>query len=182
MGADSVTGALVPGYVTQSDGQDVYAVSNSSWSEMMDRVDSGQEPAEQTQEATTDPGSFTITLKNGGGITGAAASMESTLTSKGFKVSETGNTDTSVYGETLVIYNSSDAQPAAQTVLNAMGVGRSGPEHRRLLVWHRCAGYSGQGLETLIVTPSKRPIAPSGAVVESLMMNIRPKGKGEPHG
>lgn len=124
MGADSVTGALVPGYVTQSDGQDVYAVSNSSWSEMMDRVDSGQEPAEQTREATTDPGSFTITLKNGGGITGAAASMESTLTSKGFKVSETGNTDTSVYSETLVIYNSSDAQPAAQTVLNAMGVGR----------------------------------------------------------
>ena len=91
---------------------------------MMDRVDSGQEPAEQTQAATTDPGSFTITLKNGGGITGAAASMESTLTSKGFKISETGNTDTSVYSETLVIYNSSDAQPAAQTVLDAMGVGR----------------------------------------------------------
>ena len=124
MSADSVTGALVPGYVTQSDGQDVFAVSNSSWTEMMDRVDSGQEPAEQTQAATTDPGSFTITLKNGGGITGAAASMESTLTSKGFKVSETGNTDTSVYSETLVIYNSSDAQPAAQTVLDAMGVGR----------------------------------------------------------
>ena len=124
MSADSVTGALVPGYVTQSDGQDVYAVSNSSWSEMMDRVDSGQEPAEQTQAATTDPGSFTITLKNGGGITGAAASMESTLTSKGFKVSETGNTDTSVYSETLVIYNTSEAQPAAQTVLDAMGVGR----------------------------------------------------------
>lgn len=124
MSADSVTGALVPGYVTQSDGQDVFAVSNSSWSEMMDRVDSGQEPAEQTQAATTDPGSFTITLKNGGGITGAAASMESTLTSKGFKVSETGNTDTSVYNETLVIYNSNDAQPAAQTVLDAMGVGR----------------------------------------------------------
>ena len=58
--------------------------------------------------------------ENGGGITGAAASMESTLTSKGFKVSETGNTDTSVYSETLVIYNSSDAQPAAQTVLDAM--------------------------------------------------------------
>lgn len=124
MSADSVTGALVPGYVTQSDGQDVFAVSNSSWTEMMDRVDSGQEPAEQTQAATTDPGSFTITLKNGGGITGAAASMESTLTSKGFKVSETGNTDTSVYSETLVIYNSTDAQPAAQTVLDAMGVGR----------------------------------------------------------
>ena len=124
MSADSVTGALVPSYVTQSDGQDVFAVSNSSWTEMMDRVDSGQEPAEQTQAATTDPGSFTITLKNGGGITGAAASMESTLTSKGFKVSETGNTDTSVYSETLVIYNSNDAQPAAQTVLDAMGVGR----------------------------------------------------------
>ena len=123
MSADSVTGALVPGYVTQSDGQDVFAVSNSSWTEMMDRVDSGQEPAEQTQAATTDPGSFTLTLKSGG-ITGAAASMESTLTSKGFKVSETGNTDTSVYSETLVIYNSSDAQPAAQTVLDAMGVGR----------------------------------------------------------
>ena len=40
---------LVPGYVTQSDGQDVYAVSNSSWSTMMDRVDAGQAPAEAQQ-------------------------------------------------------------------------------------------------------------------------------------
>ena len=121
---DAVQCGLVPGYVTQSDGQDVYAVSNSSWSTMMDRVDAGQAPAEAQQAATTDPGSFSITVRNGGGITGAAASMQQTLTSKGFNVAETGNTDTSVYNETLVIYNASDTEPAAQTVLNAMGVGR----------------------------------------------------------
>ncbi|WP_337368366.1 LCP family protein [Senegalimassilia faecalis] len=121
---DAVQCGLVPGYVTQSDGQDVYAVSNSSWSTMMDRVDAGQAPAEAQQAATTDPGSFSITVRNGGGITGAAASMQQTLTSKGFNVTETGNTDTSVYNETLVIYNASDTEPAAQTVLNAMGVGR----------------------------------------------------------
>lgn len=124
LSADAVQGALVPGYVTQSDGQDVYAVSNSSWSSMMDRVDAGETPTETEQAATTDPGSFSITVRNGGGITGAAASMQQTLESKGFNVAETGNTDTSVYNETLVIYNSSDQEAAAQTVLNAMGVGR----------------------------------------------------------
>ena len=124
LSADAVQGALVPGYVTQSDGQDVYAVSNSSWSSMMDRVDAGEAPTETEQAATTDPSSFSITVRNGGGITGAAASMQQTLESKGFNVAETGNTDTSVYNETLVIYNSSDQEAAAQTVLNAMGVGR----------------------------------------------------------
>lgn len=117
-------------------------MSNSLWSTMMDRVDAGQAPAEAQQAATTDPGSFSITVRNGGGITGAAASMQQTLTSKGFNVAETGNTDTSVYNETLVIYNASDAEPAAQTVLNAMGVGRLVPKQRVVHVQHRCAGYS----------------------------------------
>lgn len=122
--ASQVAGGLVPGYVTESDGQEVYAVSNSSWTSMMERVDAGEEPSPQVEAATTDPGSFSIAIRNGGGITGAAASMQQTLTSKGFNVAETGNTDTSVYNETLVIYNSSDTQAAAQTALDAMGVGR----------------------------------------------------------
>lgn len=124
--ASSVQGALVPGYATESDGKTVYAVSTSSLSAMMDRVDAGQAPAEDEQLATTDPGSFSITVRNGGGITGAAAAMQSTLTAKGFNVAETGNTDTSVYNETLVIYNgtSDEAVAQAQTALNAMGVGR----------------------------------------------------------
>ena len=124
LSADDVQTGLVPGYVTESNGAEVYAVSTSSWNTMMDRVDAGEAPKEAEQLATTDPGSFSVTVRNGGGITGAAAAMQSTLTSKGFNVAETGNTDTSVYNETLVIYNASDEEAAAQTVLNAMGMGR----------------------------------------------------------
>lgn len=124
LSADDVQTGLVPGYVTESNGAEVYAVSTSSWNTMMDRVDAGEAPKEAEQLATTDPGSFSVTVRNGGGITGAAAAMQSTLSSKGFNVAETGNTDTSMYNETLVIYNASDEEAAAQTVLNAMGVGR----------------------------------------------------------
>lgn len=90
----------------------------------MQRVEAGENPTVAQEAATADAGSFDVTIRNGGGITGAASSMSEALSAKGFNIADTGNTDTSVYSETLVIYNSSDEQAAAQTVLNAMGVGR----------------------------------------------------------
>ncbi len=182
MSTDSVTGALVPGYVTQSDGQNVFAVSNSSWTEMMDRVDSGQEPAEQTQAATTDPRKLHHHAEKRrrhhgrGGIHGVDAHLEGASRSRG-RATPTPPCTAKRWSSTTPATRSRLRRPCSMPWGGSLGA-----EHRRLFVRHRCAGYPRQRLETIIVTPSKRPMAPSDAVVESLMMNKRPKGKGEPHG
>ena len=92
---------------------------------MMELVKQGQDPVVEKKIASVDPASFTLTVRNGGGITGAAAQISQTLAGMGFKVEETGNTDTAAYAETLVIYKDGAFEPAAQTVVSALGLGRT---------------------------------------------------------
>ena len=123
--ATSVMGALVPGYETTRDGVEYYAASSKAWTAMMELVDAGENPVTDQEAPTVDPSSFTLTVRNGGGITGAAAQMSETLTGLGFVVQGTGNTDTDVYNETLVVYNDDANEAAAQTVVSALGMGRT---------------------------------------------------------
>lgn len=123
--AANVKAALIPGYVSDDGGTSVYTVSTSKLASMMERVEAGEDPAVSEEVATVDPASFTLTIRNGSGITGAAASMTSALNAKGFEVSETGNTDTAAYNETLVIYDDDDQLDQANTAIAAMGVGRA---------------------------------------------------------
>ena len=74
---------------------------------------------------TVDPGSFTIEIRNGANITGAATTTANALTSKGFKIEGTGNADQQVYEQTLVIYDNDKGAEQAQTVIDALGVGRA---------------------------------------------------------
>ncbi len=121
----SVTGALMPGYKTTRENVDYYVASSDAWKSMMQRVQNGEDPAVQDEAPTVDPGGFTLTIRNGGGITGAASQMAETLKAQGFDVAETGNTDTSAYNETLVVYNDDANAAAAQTVVSALGLGRT---------------------------------------------------------
>ncbi len=125
MDASTVKGALVPGYETTRDGVSYYVASTDAWSSMMELVKQGQDPVVEKKIASVDPASFTLTVRNGGGITGAAAQISQTLAGMGFKVEETGNTDTAAYAETLVIYKDGAFEPAAQTVVSALGLGRT---------------------------------------------------------
>ncbi len=123
--AADVKAALIPGYVSSDSGTSVYTVSTANLASMMERVEAGEDPAVSEEVATVDPASFTLTIRNGSGITGAAASMQTALVAKGFDVSETGNTDTAAYNETLVIYDDDDQLDQANTAIAAMGVGRA---------------------------------------------------------
>lgn len=123
--ASSVMGAIVPGYETTRDDVEYYVPSSKAWAAMMELVDAGEDPAAEEELPTVDPSSFTLTVRNGGGITGAAAQMADTLTGRGFDVQETGNTDTDAYNETLVVYNDDANMAAAQTVVSALGMGRT---------------------------------------------------------
>ena len=70
------------------------------------------------------PRDFTITVRNGAGITGAAAQMSEQLQADGFNVVDVGNTDSPAYSETLIIYKDSAFEPAAQAVLQSLTNGR----------------------------------------------------------
>ena len=77
-----------------------------------------------TQTVNVDPASFTITVRNGAGITGAASQMADQLRAGGFNVADIGNTDSPVYDETLVIYKDPAFEQAAQSVASALTSGR----------------------------------------------------------
>ena len=125
--SSSVYGALVPGYETARDGASSYAVSSDAWKSMMELVAAGSEPVVEQTAPQVDPGSFTITVRNGSGVTGGAGQIADALKDRGFDVTETGNTDTYVYDETLVVYNDDAFEAAAETVVASLGLGRTAP-------------------------------------------------------
>lgn len=125
MDSSAVYGALVPGYETTRDDVTYYVSSSDSWKSMMELVANGEEPVVEQKAAHVDPGSFTITVRNGAEITGGAAQMTDTLTGFGFDVVETGNMDTYAYSETLVVYNDDQFEGAAETVVSSLGIGRT---------------------------------------------------------
>lgn len=121
-----VVGALVPGYETTRDGTVYYVASSDAWSAMMQRMKAGDSSLVSTSEVVAvDPGSFTITVRNGAAIDGGASQMAESLRNQGFNVADVGNTDTAVYSETLVVYNDDRFEGAAQTVVDALGSGRT---------------------------------------------------------
>lgn len=123
-GSFLTTGALVPGYYSANSHDASYIVSKDAWTSMMDLVDAGKEPVAEDESMLMNPAEFTLTIRNGGGIAGAAAQMSETLKNRGFQVESIGNTDATVYSETLAIYKDKNFEPAVQTVISALGMGR----------------------------------------------------------
>lgn len=126
LGEDAVEGTLAPGSEsTDDDGEDCYTVSTSDFESLIEQVEAGEsiEDATETVELV-DPASFTITVRNGSGVTGAASQIASELEELGFVVESTGNADSFVYTETLVIYKYDEYEAAAETVVESLGVGR----------------------------------------------------------
>lgn len=125
MEAGAVFGALLPGYDLTRDDVAYYAVSADAKDAMMKLVEAGEDPSAQEGVSTVDPASFTITVRNGSGVTGGASQIANALTEQGFNVTETGNTDSFAYNETLVVYKDESFLPAAQTVIAALSAGRA---------------------------------------------------------
>ena len=99
----------------------------SSVANLMAKVDEGSDPSvltQQSQASSVDKESFEITVRNGSGMTGGATSLAQILTDAGFTVAETGNADSYVYTETLVIYLDPAYKEACEAVVQALGTGR----------------------------------------------------------
>ena len=93
---------------------------------LMGYVDRGEDPGVLDVEQTiqVDKASFEITVKNGAGVTGGAATLAGILTNNGFKVAEVGNADSQVYKETLVIYRDPAYETACKAIVQTLGMGR----------------------------------------------------------
>lgn len=124
MSQSEIYSAMVPGYELEQDGVVYYRASSDAWASMMELVTAGENPLVEDLPTAAAPDSFTLTVRNGAGITGAAAQISESLIDRGFDVVDVGNTDTAVYTETLVIYKDDEFAAAAQSVSEALGLGR----------------------------------------------------------
>ncbi len=77
--------------------------------------------ADATKAAAKKPSQIRVTVRNGSGLNGVAKQAASILKAKTFTVGEVGNTNQSVYGDTMIIYK--DDLAAAQLVASAMPPG-----------------------------------------------------------
>ena len=115
----------LPGSVSESN-TDYFILDEDEWELMLEAIEAGGNPTSSDEEDAEelDLASFDITVRNGTTITGAAASMASSLESGGFVVLEIGNANQAVYDETLVVYSDEEFADAAEAVAEYLGVGR----------------------------------------------------------
>lgn len=126
--ADTVYATQVPGYsmTSQATGVKYYIASDSDWDLIQTAYLAGEESSELlTQFVAADPASFSVTVRNGSGITGSAQQVADILGTKGFQIQEIGNADQYVYEETLVVYDKDEFLAAAETVVQELGMGRT---------------------------------------------------------
>ena len=122
---ETVSMARVPGYSGFEGGELQFSVAPNGWKTMMEKVDSGGDPNEKSEALqSVDPSKYTLTVRNGSGVAGAATEATEVLENAGYKVKETGNTDQFAYNETLVVYKDDKNAVAAEAVADTLGLGR----------------------------------------------------------
>lgn len=106
-------------------GDDTFWSVNSSSSQLLDQFKGGQNMDLTVDTSGVDKGSVSIIVLNGAGVDGYSAQAAQVLTDNGFTVQETGNAESFVYDETLVIYREDKDKTAAEAVVQALGTGRT---------------------------------------------------------
>ncbi len=129
LSSENIYTAQLSGYDTTLSGSDetrVFVPSASDITSLMAAVDAGGDPSyrDQKEAVEVDKDSFEITVRNGSGMTGGASQLAAILTDAGFTVAETGNADSYVYTETLVIYLDPAYKTACEAVVQALDTGR----------------------------------------------------------
>ena len=127
MTQDDVYTASMPGYSVKSESTGItyFYTDDANWAYMLPAFKEGQAPTEALPEKVEiDPTSFDIIVRNGSGITGGASQVADLLSAGGFMVKDTGNADSYVYEETLVIYQDSAYAAAAESVVSYLDEGR----------------------------------------------------------
>lgn len=115
----------VPGSQTKTDSKTYWSVSSSSASQMYEKFKNGEDLDVSVDTSGVDKASLSIIILNGVGTDGLGAQAAAKLTQAGYTIQDTGNADSFVYDETLVIYRTEDKATAAEAIVNDLGIGRA---------------------------------------------------------
>lgn len=144
MDTSSIYSYTVPSTTSTVDGVSYVVAYDDEWAEMMEIIDSGGIPDEQsweiagivseeysnsTETTTTSQSSsitrssYSVTVRNGGGIEGSASNAASVLEDAGYSIYETGNANQFVYEQTLIIYDDDEYSSIASDIMYILGTG-----------------------------------------------------------
>lgn len=121
----SVQYGTIPGADVKRQGRVYFGVTETSWAKVQEQFLTGGQPSIDYTTTTSEKKKLSIIVLNGSGITGNAQKAEEKLKAAGYTVKETGNAESFVYEETLVVYRSSKNQEDAQAIVDQLGVGRA---------------------------------------------------------
>ena len=115
----------VPGSQSVSGDKVSWSVASSSFSQICDQFKNGQNMDTSVDTSGVNKGSVSIVVLNGAGADGYSAQAAQVLTNAGYTIKDTGNAESFVYDETLVIYRSDDDKLAAEAIVQDLGTGRA---------------------------------------------------------
>lgn len=115
----------VPGSKSVETDGTYFSVSTSSLSSLMTAIGAGSDPNVKSETSSVNASQVTVAVKNGAGVTGGASEVANVLKGYGFQVASTGNTDSYVYDETLVVYADTAKKAAAEAIVDDLGIGRT---------------------------------------------------------
>jgi LCP family protein required for cell wall assembly len=117
--------ASMPGSQYTSNDVVYFALSSASWTQVKERFMNGEDPNTTIDTSGVDKSSLSLVVQNGSGTDGFASQAAQVLEQNGYTIQDTGNADSFVYTETLVIYKDQDDEAAAEAIVADLGVGRA---------------------------------------------------------
>lgn len=118
--------ATVPGSQVVS-GESVYWSKSSEWTQVLEEFKAGEDMDISVDTSGVNKAALSIVVLNGAGTDGYSAQAAQVLTDAGYTIKETGNANSFVYNETLVIYADDKDKVAAEAIVQDLGIGRAVP-------------------------------------------------------
>lgn len=102
-----------------------FAPNAKVWEQTKERFMNGEDTNTSVDTSGVDKSKLSIVVQNGSGTDGFAAQAAQILEQHGYTIQDTGNADSFVYTETLVIYKNEDDEAAAEAIVADLGIGRA---------------------------------------------------------
>lgn len=115
----------VPGSQSTNGSKVYWSVSSTSASQIYEQFRNGSDMDVSVDTSGIDRSQYQVIVLNGAGADGYSAQAASVLQNAGFSIKETGNAESFVYDETLVIYRTAEDKAAAEAAVKDLGVGRT---------------------------------------------------------
>ncbi len=120
----TVYAATAPGSQVVS-GDAVFWSKSSDWTQVLDEFNAGEDMDISVDTSGVDKSALSIIVLNGAGTDGYSAQAAKVLTDAGYTIQDTGNANSFVYNETLVIYADDKDKTAAEAIVKDLGIGRA---------------------------------------------------------